>query len=274
MRFVPTAAGAPNGTLTLISNDLSRANLTVALIGTATAAGNAKLPSITAGGVVNAASFLPPLSRGALGTIFGTDLANAAQTVSVVPWQRLMSGAKVLVAGFEAPLYYVSPGQINFQVPYEVPIGSVSVVVSRDGFESAPRTVTITDNALGVFGYARTATAFDPIIIHLDGQLVTPGNPATAGEYLLAFVTGVDVGTYPVTGDISPVFPLPAAVAETTVTLGGAPVQSLFTGLTPGFIGLGQMNLRLPLTLPAGSSLPLSLRVGAAPAITVNLAVK
>jgi uncharacterized protein (TIGR03437 family) len=274
VRFVPTGVGAANGTLTLISNDPVNANLGVALTGAGTAGGNANLPTITAGGVVNAASFRPGLTRGALGTVFGTNMATGTQTVSVVPWPTQMAGAKVLVGGIEAPLYFVSAGQINFQVPFEVPLGNVQVIVSRDGFESAPQTAAITENAPGVFGYARTAQAFDPIVIHLDGTLVTPDKPARAGEFVIAFITGIGgLAQLPQTGNVTGVYPLPTALAPSTVTLGGAAVDALFTGLTPGFIGLGQMNLKLPATLPAGSALPLKIRIGSGEAPEVNLAV-
>src|SRR6185503_736047 len=112
--------------------------------GTATAQGNVVLPAIAAGGVINAASFQPALSRGALGTIYGSNMANGTQQITTAPWPLTVAGAKVLVAGIEAPVFYASPGQINFQVPFEVPLGVVTVVVSRDGLESASRTITIT----------------------------------------------------------------------------------------------------------------------------------
>jgi uncharacterized protein (TIGR03437 family) len=186
-----------------------------------------------------------------------------------------MKGAKVLIAGIEAPLYYVSDGLIDIQVPNEVPLGTVSVVVSLNGVESTPVNVQIAETSPGVFGYPRTATDYDPVIVHLDAQLVTPSNPAKAGEFLLVFLTGVgELMGSPQTGNVAQLNPLPAALAPTTVTLGGAPVQTLFMGHTPGFIGLGQLNIKLPDTLPAGNKLPLRIRVGNGTAPDVFLAVQ
>jgi uncharacterized protein (TIGR03437 family) len=274
VRFAPVATGAATGTVTITSNDPTRGSLQVALTGTGTAPSGAALPTIVANGVVNAASFVPGLSRGALGTVVGANMANGTQTINTAPWPLTVAGTKVLIAGIEAPLFYVSATQINFQVPYEVPLGGVSVVVSRDGYESAPQAATITEYAVGVFGYARTSQAYDPIFVHLDGQLVTPANPAVANEVLVGYITGIGgLGRYPITGDRAPVNPLPVALAQPTITLGGAPVISYYIGLTPSYIGLGQVNLQLPAVLPAGSSLPLTINIGGS-TVTVNLAVK
>jgi uncharacterized protein (TIGR03437 family) len=275
VRFAPKSIGAVAGTVTISSSDPISPQVQVPLTGTGTAGSAAAPPAVTAGGIVSAASFTAPLSRGALGAIFGTNLASGTQTTSTVPWVRLMAGAKVIIAGIEAPLYYVSPTLIDFQVPYEVPLGTVSVVVSRDGFESDPVNVTIAQNAPGIFGYPRTPTAFDPVIVHLDGSLVTPSNPAKPNEVLLAFITGVsEFAIHPPTGDVARVAPLPWALSESQASVGTAFVEILYLGLTPGFIGLGQVNLKMPPSFPVGStSLPLRLRVGSSDAPQVNLAV-
>jgi len=273
VRFAPTAEGAASGTLTISSDDSARPSVTVALTGIGLA-GNSSSPRLAAGGIVHAASFIAGLSRGALATIFGELLANGTASASSTPWPRTLGGARVRVGGIEAPLYFASPTQINFQVPFETPLGNISITVVRDGFESALQQVTISDYAPGVFTYPRTATERDPIVIHLSAQLVSPANPAAGGETLIAFVTGIGALTsLPRTGEPTPANPLPQASAPAVITLGGAPVEALFTGLTPGFIGLGQINFRLPASLPTGSVLPLRIRVGSATAPDVNLSV-
>ena len=140
LRYVPAATGAATGSISFTSNDPAQASLKVNLNGTGTAAGGAALPGINANGVVNAASFLPGLSRGGLATVFGTNMANGSQLVTNATWPVTMSGAKVLVAGIEAPLYYVSAAQINFQTPFEVPMGTVQVVVMRMASRACPST--------------------------------------------------------------------------------------------------------------------------------------
>jgi len=56
--------------------------------------------------------------------------------------------------------------------------------------------------------------------------------------------------------------------------IGGAAAQVQFAGLTPGLVGLLQINIQLPATLPAGNNLPLAIAFGSSVAPTVNLAVR
>ncbi len=276
MHFAPTAVGAQSATLTLSTNDPAAPTVTVNLSGTGTApAGNA--PRINAGGIVNAASYVTPLARGSLATIFGTNLSTSTALAPGLPWGTSLGGASVTVGGVTAPLYYVSPTQINFQVPFEVPAGSTANVVVTSG--NAPGTATpvsLADYAVGVFTYARTASAIDPIVVHYsNNQLVTPSNPAAPDEYLVVYGTGVGkLNNPPPTGMGALMSPLSTSVDRITMTLGAAPVTVLWTGLTPSFAGLVQMNIQLPATLPAGSTLPMVIKYPGGTSPAVNLAVQ
>jgi uncharacterized protein (TIGR03437 family) len=184
---------------------------------------------------------------------------------------------QVKVGGVAAPLYYVSPAQINFQVPFEAPVrGSAAVVVTRDGASSAAEAVTLAEYAVGVFTYARTAAVLDPVVVHgADNSLVTPSNPASAGEVVVVYATGV--GSFdnpPASGAAAGVNPLAQAKVTPSVTVGGATAQVLFAGLTPGNVGLLQINVTLPGTLPAGNTLPVAISFGTNSAAPVNLYVK
>lgn len=275
VRFAPAATGAATGTLTVASNDLSRSSIVVKLTGTGLSPGDVKLPTLKAGTpVVNAATFAVGLTRGALGTVFGTDLANDRVTQTDTPWVTILAGAKVTIAGILCPLYFVSNGQINFQVPFEAPLGPATLIVSRDGFESAPVTVTISDYAPGVFQYARTASALDPIVVHSStNQLITPTSPAAGSEYLIAYLTGVGKLTVtPQTGYGSPSSPLAASADAFTGTIGNLPVNVIFAGMTPGFVGLIQVNFQMPGTLPSGTCAALLFNVAGVSSAPVNLA--
>jgi uncharacterized protein (TIGR03437 family) len=232
-------------------------------------------PQINGGGVVNAAAFTPKLARGALATIFGSNLASGIATAQSLPLLTSMGGVTVLVGNVPAPLVYVSPGQINFQVPFEVPLGSTStLMVLANGVPSASVPVTIGDYGVGIFTYARTSSAVDPIIVHgQDNTLVTPAKPAVPGETLVAYATGIGkLNNQPASGAGSPSSPLATAVDTPTATLGGTAVKVVFAGLTPGFIGLVQLNLQLPANLPTGS-LPLVIQSPGDSSSPVNLAV-
>ena len=236
----------------------------------------APTPVISAGGIVNAASFKPPLARCALASLFGTNLAGTTASAASLPLSTALGGAQVMVNGVAAPLIYASPSQINFQAPCEIPLnGAVGVFVTNGGAASSAQSVAVAPYAPGVFTYARTATAVDPIIVHQDNSLVTPSQPAKAGEVLVVYATGVgNLNHLPVTGAASPASPLSAAVDVPTVTVGSAAASVAFTGLTPGMVGLVQINIQLPSTLPAGSSLPLVVSFAGAASPAVNLAVQ
>jgi uncharacterized protein (TIGR03437 family) len=234
-------------------------------------------PQIKSGGVVNSASYTAPLVRGELATIFGTGLAGGTANAGSLPLPATLGGVQVKVGGVPAPLYYVSPTQINFQVPFEAPVrGTAAVVVTRDGVPGSAEPVTLAEYAAGVFAYARTATVLDPIIVHAtDNTLITPASPAVAGEALVIYATGV--GSFdnpPASGAAAPSSPVAQSKVTPTVTIGGAPASVLFAGLTPGNVGLVQINVVLPATLPGSGVLSLAISFGTSSAAPVNLYVK
>jgi len=217
-------------------------------------------PAISAGGVVSAATGKPGLAPGGLGSIYGTTLSSTTVSAPGLPLPTRLGNVSVLMGGRQAPLYFVSPSQINFQVPFEVgPQAAVPVTVTRDSVASTPVTALIQDFAPGIF---RSGAA--GIVVHADYSLVTTLEPAAAGETLIAFGTGLGgLANRPATGAGAP--SNPAATAPfPTITVGGAPAQALYAGLAAGFVGLAQFNFRMPGTLPAGKTLDLKIAYGVA----------
>ena len=234
-------------------------------------------PQISPGGIVNGASFQPPLARCGLASLFGTNLADTPAGAASLPLPTTLGGAQVLLNAVAAPLLYVSPSQINFQVPCEMPLnGAVGVYVTNSGGTSSAQIATIAPYAPGVFTTcAPTATAVGPCIVHLDNSLVTPDKPANPGEILTMYATGVgNLNHMPVTGAGSPLSPLSQAVDLPSVTLRSATASVSFAGLTPGMVGLAQINIQLPSTYPAVSSLPLVVSFAGAASPAVSLAVQ
>jgi len=105
----------------------------------------ATTPVITPGQVVNAASYLGDLAPGALATVYGNNLADGTSTIVANPsFPNTAGGVSVSVNGVNAPLIYVSPSQINFQIPWETAPGpSVPVKVTRNTIDSAIEYVTV-----------------------------------------------------------------------------------------------------------------------------------
>lgn len=223
-------------------------------------------PVVSAGGVVNAASFTSPASPGSLVSIFGTDLAPANASASAIPLPLSLAGVSVQFNGITAPLLFVSAQQINAQIPWEVSAsGSVSVAVNNNGALSNPQTVAIGSISPGVFALAGHAVA-----IHQDGSLAAPlgaiagfaSRPASAGEALSVLATGLGQVSPPgVTGNNS--LDTQRTTATTPVVLiGGVSAQVAFSGLSPQFVGVDQINVVVPTDVPSGSAIPLQIESG------------
>ena len=279
--FDPPRAGEFNGRITLNTNDPNQATIEIPLFGRAFEASSE--PSIADGGIVDAAQFQPVLARGGIGSIFGSNLADEVSIARDTPLPTELDGARVEVNGVLAPLFFVSPSQFNFQMPFEAPpSGQVEVRVILDGEPSPPVTATLADYAPAVFLNANTG---EPIVQrHPDGALITAANPAQPGDVLIAFLTGIGgLTNAPQSGATASASPLASAILTPTVTVGGAPAQVFFAGLAPFFVGLGQVNIQLPSDFAQiaalrtgaaqGATLPLVIAFGESRSQAVNLPV-
>jgi uncharacterized protein (TIGR03437 family) len=208
-------------------------------------------PKLNDGGVVSAASFKADVARGGLASIFGSNMGSGDNTT-------------VYVNGLAAPVFYASPGQFNIQVPWEVTgMGSFSMIVN--GVPSNVQTV-------GVYTYSPDVFMVSPAqaaITHADGSLISNASPATANETVVVYATGLGpVSGAMVTGQpasstsLQPTIPQPA-----TATLNGIPATVAFSGLTPGFIGLYQVNVQVPANAAPGPFLTIDIGGGRAPAV-------
>ncbi len=254
--FAPPKPGDFAGALALTTNDPLQPEVEIPLTGTGIEASTR--PQVSAGGVVDAAQFQAVIARGGIGSIFGSELADDIVIAGDVPLPFELGGARVLVDGWEAPLFFVSPNQINFQVPFEADSpGEVGVVVTRNGEDSPIEPASMAEFAPGVFINPNTG---EPIIQrHPDGALITAANPAKPGDVLIIFMTGIGgVSNPPATGAAATASPLARARVTPVVTVGGEGAQVFFAGLAPFFVGLGQVNIQLPESLlTTGATMPL-----------------
>jgi uncharacterized protein (TIGR03437 family) len=272
VRFQPAATGAASGEITVSGNDPDHPALKVRVSGTGIPGGSGPRPVISAGGVTDAAQYKAVVVPGGMASVFGVDLAGATVVASTVPWPRELAGVQARVNSVNAPLYFVSPGMINIQIPFETQAGGTAdIVVVRDGVASAAEKVSVASFAPAPFMRGEA-----PIVVRYpDNTEIGAANPARPGDILIAYLTGLGgLTSAPRTGDATPASPLAQTTVTPTITLGGAAAASLFAGLTPGCIGLAQINLQLPATLPAGASLPLVFRFGNASSPPVQLAVR
>jgi uncharacterized protein (TIGR03437 family) len=196
--------------------------------------------SNAASGVINAT---PP---GSIFSIYGVGLATRDMQEVGLPIPTSLLTTSVTVNGVSAPLFYVSTGQINAQMPWEVQGGTVATIVVKNS--------TATSNPAAVIVPATGTPGIILInnraaVTNQDGSLNTGVNGAKVGDEVVAYFLGggpVQNQTAQVTGRPAP-SGLSPITGSATVTVGGvlAPVV-YYVGLTPGSVGLYQANFQVP----------------------------
>lgn len=215
-------------------------------------------PQFPTHGVTNAASFVMGASPGGLVTLFGTNLSAVHGVVQAasVPLPRELGGVTVSVGGLRAPLLAVAnvggQEQINFQVPVELRgRASAPIVVANSLASSDPVEVPLAEQHAGVFTVDGGAAA----VLHgADYRVVSSADPAAPGEVVLLFATGLGVTSpEPPSGGAAHSSPLSMGEAP-AVLVNGQSAEVLFCGLAPGFVGLHQLNIRIPAGTQPGSA--------------------
>ena len=233
----------------------------------AAVAAHAQTPTV--GGVTDAAGFKTPVAPGALVSIFGSSLAAGLAQADTIPLSPNLGNVAVTFNGVQAPLLFVSTGQVNAQLPWNVlssgTAGTANVVVTNAGKLSTSFPVTVGPFSPGIFAINNMAVAINP-----DGTLAWPtgpgAHPAKAGDPggLVILCTGLGAVNPPVAnGNNANDGVLHTATTMPTVLLGGsmsAPVA--FAGLSPQFVGVNQINIAVPANAPTGNAVSLQIQVG------------
>ena len=218
--------------------------------------------AINAGGIVNGASNLPAIAPGSLISIYGANLAAGVANAATVPLPLSLGNVSMTINGVAAPLIYVGPTQINAQVPYETQVGTATLTLQ-----------TGNGTASGTFAVTATGPGIAVVQNFTDGALNSASDPISVGQYVVVYMTGQGVVDHPVaTGAAAGSDPLSNAVARVTATVGGQSAPVLFAGLTPGLVGVLQVDLQIP-NVPSGNQ-SLAVTIGSAISNSVTIAVK
>jgi uncharacterized protein (TIGR03437 family) len=225
------------------------------------------VPVFTSQSVLNAASFEPGVVPGGLVTIFGTGLSSGISGTVFVGGDTSHEGTSVRIGGIPSPIISITgpPNeQLNVQIPFELPAGSqTNVQVENNGSNATIGGIVSYPSQPGIFNVPLDEQTSVGAVIHSDsGALVTPDNPAARGQVVSLFITGggplspaVQTGA-PAPLGVIPVMTLPVVVG---VDNKGSDVS--FKGYAPGFIGLYQINFRIPADATCGL-VALNIRVG------------
>ena len=209
-------------------------------------------PAITS--VLNAASFQPGIEAGSWAMIAGSNLANLTR-----PWQAAdfngdnlptsLNGVSVTIDGQPAFLSYISPSQINVQVPSDSATGAVNVVVNNNGAISAPAPAQLQTYAPAFFIQPGTNLVFASLLPSY--MPISSSAPAHPGDTVVLWGTGF--------GPTTPQAPAGTIVSGVpfaptpSVTVGGVSVPVLSSVLTVGSAGLYQITIQLPSNVPTGT---------------------
>lgn len=243
----------------------------------------AQTPAVVPGGVLNGASFTKGqgVAPGSLVSIFGSELSAGLTQNDTVPLSKSLSNVSVTFNNIPAGLYFVSPGQINAQIPWDVlpagtTSGSLNVVVTRNGVASQPQLLDVVPVAPGIF-YLPEAGGW-AIAINSDGSLAAPANaipgiathPAGAGDGIAILATGLGAVDSTIANGANSLDKLRNTVVKPVVLVAGVSAPLAFSGLSPQFPGVNQVNFAVPSGIAAGT-VPLQLQAGG---ITTTDAVK
>jgi uncharacterized protein (TIGR03437 family) len=258
------APGTYPGTLNISASDPSVAPLTVPVTLTVTK------PAPEVGSITNAASFAPgPVAPGEFVTIFGTSIgpttpANLMLTASGTV-DTILGGTQVFFDDIAAPVIYSSATQVSVIVPYEVGRNfSTSMMVEYQGIASTTQTVRVIDSSPGIFVVNATGQG---AVLNQDGSPNSVQNGAAAGSVVSIFATG-EGQTDPLGMDgviNGTTLPLPKPALPVSVQINGEIAQVLYAGAAPGEVaGMLQINAEIPVDVPSGTAVPVTITVGAA----------
>jgi uncharacterized protein (TIGR03437 family) len=190
---------------------------------------------------MNAASLVAQLVPGSLARIDVRLSAPQTMVADSLPLPRVLGGVSVQIGGRPAPIESVSSTGAVVQVPWESICGPASVVVQDHGRILNTISVEIRPSSPGVFA-----------VTHANGTPTDSAHPARAGELVVAYATGLGATLVPQTDGEAPLGHAVAMKYPIGAVLGGLLANVVWSGLTPGFVGLQQVNLRVPAGVSSG----------------------
>ena len=226
-------------------------------------------PTLTAEGVVNAASFEPRLAPGSIAAAFAANLAAEDDVAGGLPLPTQLGGLEIRINGEPAPLYFAGSTQANLLIPYSA-AGRVELEAVQGGLASTPVLLTLSPAAPALFTLDQTGKGQAAALIAGTGLIAgsfpgVQGRRARRGEALEIFLTGLGaVDNPPAPGAASPSLPLARTLATPAVLVGGVEAQVLFSGLAPGLAGVYQINALIAEATPSGAAVELLVGVSGA----------
>jgi uncharacterized protein (TIGR03437 family) len=235
------------------------------------------VPFIQPSGVVNGAGITPQaiVAPGSVVSVFGANLGASVAAGPSNPMVQTLGGVTARVGAEILPLYFVSPSQINFELPPDLPAGQQTLTVSSPGQPDATASFMVAADAPGIFPSTVANGVTYGLITHADGSAVTTNAPAQAGETLSVYGTGFGP-TAPARpeGFAVPSSPAYLLTDPATVLVGGVSVTPVTAYALAGAVGVDVVQFVVPDGLPSASNSALTITVNQAVSNTVQLPIQ
>ncbi|HUQ90491.1 MAG TPA: hypothetical protein VM120_02340 [Bryobacteraceae bacterium] len=228
-------------------------------------------------GVRNAAGETPEslVAAGSIGSIFGMNLAAAYEGGPTNPLAQTIGGVTVRLQNRLLPLVFVSPQQINLQVPSDLADGLYTVNVKWENYPEVSAPMRVVRNAPGLFEKKVEDRQYGAAL-HEDGTEILPTSPALRGETVTLFGTGFG----PYERRVVDGFPLPAdpqyTLLDTVEVLAGDTLlETIWAGGAAGQTGTSLVRFRVSSDLnTVEGSAAIRIRINGRESNTVLLAVQ
>jgi uncharacterized protein (TIGR03437 family) len=203
------------------------------------------------------------VSPGSLATIFGSGLAAGLSAANSIPLSTALGDVmSVTINGAPAPLMFVSPSQIGVQIPWEAPTGPANLVVNRSG--SSSQAMPLQVNAFAPALISLNLGSLQALATNADGTITAPtaplpgfsAHPATAGDTITLYATGLGTVNPPPLDGANSSDTMRQTTSMPTVQIGGMGAQVSFSGLSPQFVGIYQLNVVVPGGITTGNAVP------------------
>jgi len=197
--------------------------------------------------ITNVASYTYSATpAGSVFALFGQNLATKGASAATTKLPTTLLTTTVTVNGELAPLFYVSPTQIDAQMPWDIPGGQVASVIVMNG-SSTSNAAAVYVPATGTPGISEFGND-RAVVVNVDGSVNSGATPAAVGDEVVVYFTGggpvMAAGTL-TTGSPAPMGLSPVS-GRNSITVGGVAAVVSYIGLTPGSIGLYQANFTVP----------------------------
>jgi uncharacterized protein (TIGR03437 family) len=235
-----------------------------------------RVPYIAEAGVRNAAAETPEggVVPGSLISILGASLGPAYEVGPSNPLAQAIGDVTVRIGDRLLPLMFVSPEQINAQLPSDLEEGTQWLAVRWTGYPEVTSAFQVVRNAPGLFTRPVDNRPF-AVAVHEDGAPITPESPARRDEVVSVFGTGF--GPYerhPPDGFAVPSAPQYRLADPLTVISGDLRFDADWSGAAPGLVGAALTRFRLTADVPAATTIELRVQVNGKDSNTVLLPVE